>query len=180
MGTSRPNLCSLRCPNLCSLRPEPDLLSVCNSVGAADRYEEAGGKPRQASLTFVERRICYFYIVGPDQNMVTKRPQSWPPELILGAFCTIFRARPVGTGLGAKLGRKPAYNFGHLFKAKVSSLSGKVKQLCEQAERSTSKAEKQLLLHQVRRLAAPATGDACKRPFSKSGRAKGWIRLMWG
>ncbi len=28
----------------------------------------------------------------------------------MGAFCTICRARPVGTGLGAKLGRKPAKN----------------------------------------------------------------------
>ncbi len=26
----------------------------------------------------------------------------------MGAFCTIFQARPVGTGLGAKFGRKPA------------------------------------------------------------------------
>ena len=26
----------------------------------------------------------------------------------MGVFCTIFRARPVGTGIGAKFGRKPA------------------------------------------------------------------------
>jgi hypothetical protein len=49
--------------------------------------------------------------------MVTKRPYSWSLGLILGAFCTIFRARSVGTGLGAKFGRKLAksrnknYNF---------------------------------------------------------------------
>ncbi len=47
-------------------------------------------------------------IVGPDHKMVTKRPQNLSPGLILGALCTIFRARPVGTGLGAKFGRKPA------------------------------------------------------------------------
>ncbi len=40
--------------------------------------------------------------------MVTKRLQTRSPGLILGAFCTIFRARPAGTGLGAKFGRKPA------------------------------------------------------------------------
>jgi hypothetical protein len=51
-----------------------------------------------------------FVIVGPDQKMVTKRPYNWSPGLILGAFCTIFRARPVATGLGAKFGRKPAKN----------------------------------------------------------------------
>ncbi len=50
----------------------------------------------------------YFFIVGPDQKMVTKRPSHWSPGQILVAFCTICRARPVGTGLGAKFGRKPA------------------------------------------------------------------------
>ena len=30
--------------------------------------------------------------------------------VLLGAFCTIFQARPVGTGLGAKFGQKPAKN----------------------------------------------------------------------
>ncbi len=28
----------------------------------------------------------------------------------MGAFCTIFRARPVGAGLGTEFGRKPAKN----------------------------------------------------------------------
>ncbi len=42
--------------------------------------------------------------------MVMKRPWDWSPVLILGAFCTTFQARPVGTGLGAKFGRKPAKN----------------------------------------------------------------------
>ncbi len=51
-----------------------------------------------------------FSIVGPDLKMVTKRLQNWSPGRIVGAFCTIFRARPVGTGLGAKFGRKPAKN----------------------------------------------------------------------
>ncbi len=42
--------------------------------------------------------------------MVMKRYQNWSPGLILGAFCTIFQARPVGTVLGAKFGRKPPRN----------------------------------------------------------------------
>ena len=57
-------------------------------------------------------------VVGPDQKMVTERPYNWSPGLILGAFCIIFRARPVGTGLGAKFGRKPAKN-----QIKIISLS---------------------------------------------------------
>ena len=62
------------------------------------------------STRFEARGLGGFIFVGADQNMVTKRPQNWSPGLILGAFCTIFRARPVGTGLGAKFGRKPAKN----------------------------------------------------------------------
>ena len=51
-----------------------------------------------------------FLLVGPDQTMVMKRPYNWSPELLVGPFCTIFQAQPVGTGLGAKFGRKPAKN----------------------------------------------------------------------
>ena len=40
--------------------------------------------------------------------MATKRLGNWSPGPILGAFCIIFRARPVGTGLGTGFGRKPA------------------------------------------------------------------------
>jgi hypothetical protein len=39
---------------------------------------------------------------------VTKRPYNWSPGLIVVVFLTVFRARPVGTGLGAKFGREPA------------------------------------------------------------------------
>ncbi len=53
-----------------------------------------------------------FLIMGPDQKMVMEQPY-WSPWLILGTFCTIFRARPVGTGLGAKFGRKLAKNPKH-------------------------------------------------------------------
>ena len=65
------------------------------------------------------RRYAYFCLVphfilflsmGPDQQMVSKRPWNWSPGLMLGAFCTIFRARPVGTGLGANFGGKIAEN----------------------------------------------------------------------
>ncbi len=51
-----------------------------------------------------------FLIVGPDQKMATKLTYHCSPGLICGACCTIFQARPVGTGLGAKFGRKPAKN----------------------------------------------------------------------
>ncbi len=61
------------------------------------------GNPYLRSVTHFK-----FVFVGPDQKMVTKRPSSLSTELIVGAFCTIFRARTVGTGLGAKFGRKPA------------------------------------------------------------------------
>ncbi len=56
------------------------------------------------------RLVSHFKLIsaGPDQNIVTKRLYNWSPGLILGEFCIIFRARPVGTGLGAKFGRKPA------------------------------------------------------------------------
>ncbi len=43
-----------------------------------------------------------------DQEMTTTWPYNLSPELILRAFCTIFRAWPVGAGLGAKFGRKRA------------------------------------------------------------------------
>jgi hypothetical protein len=54
--------------------------------------------------------------------MVTKRPYNWSPGLMLGASCTIFRNRPVGTGLGAKIGRKPAKN-----KSKLIIVTGYLK-----------------------------------------------------
>ncbi len=59
--------------------------------------------------------------VGPDQQMVTKRPSNWSPGPILGAFCTIFRARPVGTGARGQVrpetGQKQDQkcNFNYLF-----------------------------------------------------------------
>ncbi len=43
-----------------------------------------------------------------DQEMATKWLYNWSPGLISGAFCTIFRAWPVGTGLGTKFGREIA------------------------------------------------------------------------
>ncbi len=54
-------------------------------------------------------QISYFSFHGGTEN-VTKLLYNLFPGLIRGAFCTIFRARPVGTGLGAKFGRKPAKN----------------------------------------------------------------------
>ena len=43
-----------------------------------------------------------------DLELATKWIDNWSPELTLGAFRAIFRALPVGTGLGAKFGRKAA------------------------------------------------------------------------
>ncbi len=43
---------------------------------------------------------------GLDQELATNWSYNWFPGLILGAFCTIFRACPVGVGLGAKFGRE--------------------------------------------------------------------------
>jgi hypothetical protein len=51
---------------------------------------EAPGIPNYRLVTHFR-----FLIVGPDQHMVTERPWNWSPGLIVGAFCTIFRARPV-------------------------------------------------------------------------------------
>ena len=51
-----------------------------------------------------------FLIMGPDQKTVTKWHYNRSPGLIVGEFCTIFRARPLQGSLGAKFGRKPAKN----------------------------------------------------------------------
>ncbi len=47
--------------------------------------------------TFTNYRLAThikFLSVGPDQKMVTKWCSNWSPGLLLGAFSTIFRARP--------------------------------------------------------------------------------------
>ncbi len=54
-------------------------------------------------------RILDFSFDGGTEN-VTKWYSNWSPGLILGEFCTIFRAGPVWRGLGAKFGRKTAEN----------------------------------------------------------------------
>jgi hypothetical protein len=43
-------------------------------------------------------------------SIVSKWPYNWSPGLTLCAFCTIFRAWPVGAGLGAKFGWKIVEN----------------------------------------------------------------------
>ena len=48
-------------------------------------------------------RILYFSFVGGTES-VTKSHYNSSPGLIIGAFCTIFRAWPVERGLGAKFG----------------------------------------------------------------------------
>ncbi len=79
------------------------------------------GPFKAVQFTFLRSVTHLFFIVGPDQNMATKRHYNLYPGLILGAFCTILRAPPVGTGLGAKFCQKPVknqnenYNFDYLF-----------------------------------------------------------------
>ena len=43
-----------------------------------------------------------------DRTIATNEQYNWAPKLILVAFCTIFQAGPVGTGLGVKFGRNVA------------------------------------------------------------------------
>ncbi len=70
----------------------------------------------QGRMRLTEREVFWVGLMGGfeicvlvvGQKMVTKWYYNWPPGLILGALCTIFRARPVGAGLGAKFGRKRA------------------------------------------------------------------------
>ena len=49
-------------------------------------------------------------VSGMDRKIATKEHYNLAARLILVAFCTILQAGPVGTGLGAKVGRKPAKN----------------------------------------------------------------------
>ncbi len=89
-------------------------------VGSESASINTSREPGQAGSGPAPDWYCHAYLrlvtdlkllfVGPDQKMVTKRPYNWSPGLILTAFCTILQARPVGTGLGAKFGRKPAKN----------------------------------------------------------------------
>jgi hypothetical protein len=48
-----------------------------------------------------------------DHTIATKAHYNWAPSVILVAFCTIFQAGPVGTGLGVKFGRNLAQNRKH-------------------------------------------------------------------
>ncbi len=43
-----------------------------------------------------------------DHTHATKEHHNWAPRPIWDAFCTIFQAGPVGTGLGVKCGRNLA------------------------------------------------------------------------
>ncbi len=78
------------------------------STKASDLFTPPSSVPELARDSHL-RLVTHFKfsIVGPDQKMVTKQLYNWSPGPILGAFCTIFRARPVGMGLGAKFDWKP-------------------------------------------------------------------------
>ncbi len=86
--------------------------------------------------------------------MVTKQPYKGSPGLILGALCIIFRARPVGTGLGAKFGRKPAQNL--IIIIIVLLLQAEVEQVSRARWRLASPRRRRGLA--VRAPAAPAPG----------------------
>ena len=55
-----------------------------SKAGAWGAAAPQGGKVFEDRLVFRKHRW-----------LATKRPQNWSPALILGAFCAIFRARPV-------------------------------------------------------------------------------------
>ncbi len=83
-----------------------DLCSVFHAVAVGNGPGPNCGRktietrPRQKIKVFATlpnyRLVTHFnfFIVGPDKIMDTKRPYNWSPGLILGAFCTSFRARP--------------------------------------------------------------------------------------
>jgi hypothetical protein len=63
--------------------------------------------PNTSSETYLQSlRHSKVKLFGLDQEIATTCPLHWSPELILGAFCTIFGGGPVGTGVGAKVGRE--------------------------------------------------------------------------
>ncbi len=62
-------------------------------AGAAGDRFVAGWKPNINLPSLGDTFLIL--TMGPDQNMVTKRPYNWSPGLILVDFCTIFRARPI-------------------------------------------------------------------------------------
>ncbi len=66
-------------------------------------------KPIELVLSSGHMRISDFSFDGGTES-VTKWQYNPFPGLIIGAFCTIFRAWPVYRGLGAKFGRKTAEN----------------------------------------------------------------------
>ncbi len=65
---------------------------------------------RDRALTCNPSVILQFGFFGLDQDMASKWPYTWSPGLIEGVFSTIFRAWPVGAGLGAKFGRNMVEN----------------------------------------------------------------------
>ncbi len=96
-------------------------------VGLAEQTAERAAPRLPVSIWAYLRLLTEFdlcCVVGP--SMLTKRPYNWSPGLGVGALCTAVRARPVGTGLGAKFGRKPAkrpnknHKLHYLSEAKVS------------------------------------------------------------
>ncbi len=58
------------------------------------------------ATTFSTRSHSAIFDLSPGQDKATKWLPNLSPKSILGAFCTICRACTVGTGLGAKFGRK--------------------------------------------------------------------------
>ncbi len=63
------------------------------------------GQPAAELFTGSHSAILNLFF-GLDQDMATKWFYNWSSGLILGAFCTMIRASPVGAGLGAKFGRE--------------------------------------------------------------------------
>ncbi len=64
---------------------------------------------KNTSLSSSHIRILDFSFDDGEEN-VAKWHYEWFPWLIVGAFCTIFRAGLVWRGLGAQFGRKTIEN----------------------------------------------------------------------
>ncbi len=86
--------------------PDPRIAPDRSSASASSFPLPA--RIRYVSFTCNHSVIFDLSFVGQDHEMATKWPYNWSPGLILAAFRTIFLAWPVGTGLGAKLGRRMA------------------------------------------------------------------------
>ncbi len=83
-------------------------LHECIRFGAIDAI-----KPIKQNNKTILVSLSYKFgieVSGMDHKNVTKEQYNCAPSLFVVAFCTIFQAGPVGTGLGVKFGRHLVQN----------------------------------------------------------------------